>query len=332
MGAESITIDKIKKDIVNYINKTYDENMNKKMYENNFEILKWKNNILNKIFDGLDELNLANGNNFNSNTNNSYNLIKYKIQKKDRINYLPPKKEYQIENTQKFNYLAFKDFIKIDNIQNLDFFTSKDIQDENKEITIIFQKEAYNYMNSEEEIENQNVAYFLKNVAEISRKSYSEAKILFKNLLEKFNKTANKKNILLDKEQDKKEFSSWVKKYEKDNNLQEDKNSMNQSKIKENQQQKFLCDLNSKLKIMYLHCELAFPLVEISFEKEEKFNSEKMIDFINRGKRKVNFVILPSLFSNGNFLQNGKSWVFTYNKDTFKFEESELDILNKNYQ
>ena len=46
-----------------------------------------------------------------------------------------------------------------------------------------------------------------------------------------------------------------------------------------------------------------------------------MIDFINRGKnRKVNFVILPSLFSNGNFLQNGKSWVFTYLKNTFRFE------------
>ena len=81
---------------------------------------------------------------------------------------------------------------------------------------------------------------------------------------------------------------------------------------------------------MYLHCVLSFPYVEISFENEEKFNSEKMIDFINRGhNRKVNFVILPSLFSNGNFLQNGKSWVFTYNKNTFRFEESELDVLNK---
>ena len=81
---------------------------------------------------------------------------------------------------------------------------------------------------------------------------------------------------------------------------------------------------------MYLHCVLSFPYVEISFEKEEKFNSEKMIDFINRGQnRKVNFVVLPSLFSNGNFLQNGKSWVFTYNKNTFKFEESELEELNK---
>ena len=53
-----------------------------------------------------------------------------------------------------------------------------------------------------------------------------------------------------------------------------------------------------------------------------------MIDFINRGKnRKVNFVILPSLFSDGSFLQNGKLWVFTFCKNTFKF-----DVLKINKQ
>ena len=56
---------------------------------------------------------------------------------------------------------------------------------------------------------------------------------------------------------------------------------------------------------MYFHCNISFPLIEISFEKEENFNSDKMIDFINRGKnRKVNFIILPSLISNGNYLEN----------------------------
>ena len=80
---------------------------------------------------------------------------------------------------------------------------------------------------------------------------------------------------------------------------------------------------------MYFHCHIAFPLVEINFKTEEKFNSYKMIDFINRGKnRMVNFVILPSLFSNGCFLENGKSWVFTYLKDTFRFEENEILELN----
>ena len=53
-----------------------------------------------------------------------------------------------------------------------------------------------------------------------------------------------------------------------------------------------------------------------------------MIDFINTGKdRKVNLIILPSLFSNGVFLENGKSWVFTYGKNTFKFEDSLIQSL-----
>ena len=54
-----------------------------------------------------------------------------------------------------------------------------------------------------------------------------------------------------------------------------------------------------------------------------------MIDFINRGKnRKVNFVILPSLIANGYFLENGKSWVFTFYKNTFKFDDSINESLN----
>ena len=82
---------------------------------------------------------------------------------------------------------------------------------------------------------------------------------------------------------------------------------------------------------MYFHCFISFPLVEINFKiKGDDFDSEKMIDFINRGKnRKVNFVILPSLFSFGSFLQNGKAWVFTFSKNTFKFDDSINEFLNK---
>ena len=55
-----------------------------------------------------------------------------------------------------------------------------------------------------------------------------------------------------------------------------------------------------------------------------------MIDFINRGKnRKVNFIILPSLTVNGYFLENGKSWVFTFYKNTFKFEDLINESLDK---
>ena len=77
-------------------------------------------------------------------------------------------------------------------------------------------------------------------------------------MLEKYTKITKKKNISLDQDKDKKEFSSWVKKYEKNNNLQE-----NKSTIKKNKITNFLNDFNYKLKLMYLHCELSFPYVEI---------------------------------------------------------------------
>ena len=80
---------------------------------------------------------------------------------------------------------------------------------------------------------------------------------------------------------------------------------------------------------MYFHCHISFPLVEIDLNKEENFNSDKNIDFINRGKNlKVKFVILPGLISNSNFLQNGKCWVFTFTENTFKFKDTMNDILN----
>ena len=47
------------------------------------------------------------------------------------------------------------------NIERLDYFTSKDIQEENKEITRTFQKEALNYINDNEEKENKNIAKYL---------------------------------------------------------------------------------------------------------------------------------------------------------------------------
>ena len=44
----------------------------------------------------------------------------------------------------------------------------------------------------------------------------------------------------------------------------------------------------------------------------------------------VDFIILPSLFSNGNYLENGKFWVFINKKDTFKFGELRFEnLVNK---
>ena len=216
---------------------------------------------------------------------------------------------------------------KIESNSELNMFTPKDIQEENKEITRNFQNEAYNYMNATEKVENENVASFLKNVAIISRLSFKERKSLYKIMEEKYLKITDNKTPKND-ENYKKEFSQWVKNLEKKEGKKEYDNFLNQLKpfereIKNNKEQIYLKKLLYDLIIMYFHCDISFPLVEINFTKKEDFNSEIMIDFINRGKnRKVNFIILPSLFSNGNYLQNGKFWVFTYFKNTFRFGNS----------
>ena len=215
------------------------------------------------------------------------------------------KKEYNIKSKSSF---------KLNN------FTSKDIQEENKEITRYFQNEAYNYIKDDEEVENENIAKFFKKIGKISRISYNQGKKLYKIMKNKYLKNFEKK------------FSSYVK------NLEEKKgykyeNILNKVKFVKNdeneKEEKFLLKLFYDLSIMYFHCNISYPLVEISFKKEKNFNSDNMIDFINRGKdRKVNFIILPSLFSNGNFLQNGKSWAFTFSKDTYRFKGLINESLN----
>ena len=263
------------------------------------EIENWKNDFLKKVNTDIDNLNiLISDNKKQDNLNENNNNIK---------------KEYKIESSNELN-----------------IFTSKDIQEENKEITRNFQNETYNYMNVNEKIENENVALFLKEVARISRISYNNKNLLFKLMKDKYIQI--KGNISFNDENSKKEFSSWVKKFEKENGNKEYLNILNQIKLFDNNNtnQKYLEKLFYDLTIMYFHCDLSFPSIQINFKKENDFISEKMIDFINRGKnRKVNFIILPSLFSNGNYLQNGKSWVFTYYKNTFKFEDTINDTLNK---
>ena len=140
--------------------------------------------------------------------------------------------------------------------------------------------------------------------------------------------------ISIENEYYKKEFSCWIKKIEIEKGIKEYENILNLKELfvknENKKEQKFLNKLFYDLTIMYFHCNISFPLIEISFEKEENFNSDKMIDFINRGKnRKVNFIILPSLIFNGNYLENGKSWVFTFTNNTFKFDVLMNQYLNE---
>ena len=301
-------INQIKINMNNLIKKTYKALIKNNSYFLKSDLEKLLNDILSIINNEMDKL-------------SNYFLI-IKENNNSDINEINKNKEYKIETNSELN-----------------IFTAKDIQEENKEITRNFQNETYNYMNINEKIENENVAKFLRYVAQISRIAYNTSYKLLKEMEEKFIKF-KKKKISFNDEDIKKEFSFLMKNSEKENQIKgkskfkEYENILNKEnplKEKENTKQgKYLFNLYYNLTLMYFHCHIAFPLVEIDFKAEENFNSEKMIDFINRGKsRKVNFVILPALFSNGNYLQNGKYWVFTFCKNTYKFEDDMVEPLNE---
>ena len=262
------------------------------------------------------------------NVENWKNKIQEKIRQEMNVLISDLKGNLEIINVKENNN---KKLVKIETQSTLNNFTSKDIQDENKEITRNFQNETFNYINNpNEKVENEAISLFLKEVARIARIAFNESKKLIKKMQEKY---SPKKQFLIN-EKFRKEFSSWVKGLEKEKGKKEYENIIGPIKLFENPEnnelQKYLSKLFYDLTVMYFHCDLAFPLVSIDFKKEDKKKKKKMIDFINTGSdRKVNFIILPSLFSNGIFLENGKSWVFTYHKNTFKFGDSELEILNK---
>lgn len=269
----------------------------------------------------------------------------------------------------------------------LNNFTSEDIEKKNIEITKIFQNEAFNRVNDDEEEENQSIADFFLRVAKLARIAFNTQKELLapiKKLFFEYKESEGKNYIVKSEEDFKREFSCWVKEKEEEEeekieskgkeNVKKDlkkeikgikQNNLNLSKIyKENlekaknkiiaenddkQLKEFLSKIFDSLTLMYFHCYLSIPLVEINFDLtpdskttennqdhqaesncEESFNYEKMIDFINKGKnRKVNFVILPSLVSNKNYLKNGKFWVFTYLENTFKYKKSKLESIEK---
>lgn len=220
------------------------------------------------------------------------------------------------------------------------YFTSKDIQDEYLNITQNFEKDSYDFARDQEEKENESIAQFFIKVAFISREAFNLANYIFISI---YNNFISKEEQLMissyDVDQLKKKFSKYIKENEnnklyenffsKENELNKIKKFFDISNLN-TEEERVLLDLYEKLSILYFHCKLSFPSIEINFKFEgDKFIDGKMIDFINKGsKRKVNFVILPSLFSNGCYLENGKIYVFTYKEKTFRFEK-EIDTLDK---
>ena len=177
-------ISQIKINIKDEMNNSYLELIKNKQYINVNDLDEWKNTILSKIYLQIDKLN------------------DYKVKNSETV----------ITNDNKN-----KTEIKIESKNELNCFTSKDIQEENKDITRTFQNETYNYMNITEKVENDIAAFFLKDVARISRIAYNEGKNVLKIMKEKYIHLKNEKNQIEKEEKEifNQEISSWVKKIRK---------------------------------------------------------------------------------------------------------------------
>jgi len=227
------------------------------------------------------------------------------------------------------------------NIQNYNVFTSKDIQNYYSEIIDYYKRYSVNYINDDDEPENKTIGVFLEKVANISRKSYNDSNKLLQLLYNKFkNVKRNYETIISSLDQFKMEFSSWMKNknqlmekslenFVKNANINEYLNEQNEEETKN-----YLEKLYKDLLLLFFQCELSFPSITINFKKEEEFNFTKMEDLADnkgKGEKKINFVVFPSLISNGEFLQKGKQYVFTYfneeKKKTFYFENINLEPL-----
>ena len=228
-----------------------------------------------------------------------------------------------------------KSNIKTSNL--IEVFTSEEIQLKNKIITTEFEKISYDYYNDYDENENSSIAEFLIEVANISRQAFNDSNKYLKNVYNDFENKQKETTIISSKEHFKKIFSSWVKK----NNIIE--NLLYNQKINLNfidkqgdkKKNEYFNKLYIDLLSLYFQCAITFPSIEIDFKTQNNFESTNMIDYLNKGgkNKKVNFVIFPSLYSNGKFLENGKKWVFTYfddyKKNTFYFKELNLIQINK---
>ena len=161
---------------------------------------------------------------------------------------------------------------------------------------------------------------------QISRKAFKNLKEFLSILYDKYAKLKNQKNGICPLEQHREDFSSWVKNNEYIITLELKNYLKNKIVFYDSSKKEYFKKLYEELFLLYFKCELCIPPIQIDFSNNELiYNCETMIDFINKGpNRQVNFVFFPSLFTNGKYLDNGKKWVFTYTKNTFRFNQQQL--------
>ena len=208
-------------------------------------------------------------------------------------------------------------------------FSLKDIQNQNSDIVTDILTFSSHYIKDNEKKENESVGKYLMKIAIISRKSLKDSIQFIYLLINEYKLIKDIKDNNYEKEL-KKNISSFAKTIE----YNIEKNINNFINYFSNFEEKdFFKKLYKKLFKLYFQCILSDPPIELNFKNEkESFDSDEMKDFLNiKGSKKVNFVYLSSLYSEGNYLENGQQWVFAYKEDekTFFYKEKELKELKQ---
>lgn len=217
-----------------------------------------------------------------------------------------------------------------------DYFEADKIKIENDMITSkIFEKVSGLSKGIESKINNlETEGKFLFAIGKIARKSLKIANQIHYELFQNFR---SKEKLTSSQEENRKNYSAWMKKF-----LQENENSFfkiqatkNEGIIKymNSKYEPFFIELFPDLIKLYLECALSIPLIEVSFDLDtnNKFDNRIMTDLFLKGKpTKINFCYLPELKSNGSQIPGGKFYVFTYLEGKTYREYQDLEIVKQN--
>ena len=266
------------------------------------------------------------------------NNVDYPYNEKDKHDQYKDINYYHINRN--INEKRIGDNINKNIIESNNYFMPNDIQNKLSLIMNDFKVISFDYVN-DDDIENQTLGEFLYKLVNIARISYNNSNECLQKIYNKFEENnKNKESIIFSLDQFKEEFSTWVKNnYEEiqKNNIDKYSENINKYKTiideKDEKTKIYLIKLYKELLILYFFSELSVPSIEIDFNLyNNDFEHKKMYDIAdNKGKKKVNFIVFPSLMSNCIYLDKGIKWVFTYkdniNKELFYFKEVKLEPL-----
>ena len=200
-------------------------------------------------------------------------------------------------------------------------YLPKNVEKEYTTIESEIQQLSLAINDEEEETENESLGKFLYKLKGISLNALELANDLKKALFQEFIKNNTQfAKLKMDDSGCIIEFSSWTK-----NSLKDEKNFFKhfceENKKEDYKEEDF--NLYLKLTTIYFKCLLCSDIIEFKHLKNNDidFNSNEMYDLaeVRGNKKKVNFEVLPGLFYNGMFFQNGKIHVFCYTPEkTYK--------------